>query len=131
MLRRREPSSPPRRMTAAQPQLELSEAVLVRYSRVDDEPALERLAALDSQRLPEGPLLLAELDGELAAAVPLDGEGEPLSDPFRPTAAIRELLRLRRRQIQRSLGAPVAKVPASSLRPLRRLRPAQRSVSSF
>jgi len=81
--------------------------------------------------LPEGPFLLAELDGELAAAVPLDGEGEPLSDPFRPTAAIRELLRLRRRQIQRSLGAPVAKVPASSLRPLRRLRPAQRSVSSF
>jgi hypothetical protein len=41
--------------------------------------------------------LLAEVEGELVAAAPLDGEREPLSDPFRPTANVRELLRLRAR----------------------------------
>jgi hypothetical protein len=71
-------------------------AIVIRMSRPDDRSALERLAALDSKTLPNGnAFLLAEIDGELAAALALDREGELVSDPFRPTANLRELLRLR------------------------------------
>jgi hypothetical protein len=51
---------------------------LIRYSGATDQ------AALDSRRLPEGSFPLAETDGELVAAAPLDVEAEPMSDPFRP-----------------------------------------------
>jgi hypothetical protein len=60
-----------------------------------------RLAALDSRRLPEGSFLLAETDGELVAAAALDVDAEPTSDPFRPTANVRELLRLHARHVRR------------------------------
>lgn len=82
---------------------ELLEPVLIRYSR-DGDWALERLAALDSRTLTSGSFLLAEADGELVAAAPLDLDEEPLSDPFRPTATLRELLSLRARQIRSSRG---------------------------
>jgi hypothetical protein len=66
---------------------------------------LERLAALESRRLPEGSFLLAEVEGELAAAsLGIDDE-EPLSDPFRPTANLRELLRLQAAHVRRHRGA--------------------------
>ena len=84
--------------------LELVEPILIRYSRDGDRAALERLAALDSRRLAEGAFLLAEVDGELVAAAALDVDEEPLSDPFRPTATLRELLRLRTHQIRSSRG---------------------------
>jgi hypothetical protein len=51
------------------------------------------LAALDSQRLPSGELFVAELDGQLIAAVSVD-TGAVIADPFEPTAAIVDLLRL-------------------------------------
>jgi hypothetical protein len=78
----------------------------IRRARLEDAAALRRVAALDSKQLPTGDLLVAELDGELAAALPLDG-GEPIADPFRPTAALVRLLELRREQI-RHAGPPVA-----------------------
>jgi hypothetical protein len=84
----------------------LTGPILIRYSRDDDHVALERLAALDSRKLPKGPFLLAEVGGELVAAAPLDLDAEPLSDPFLPTANVRELLKLRARHILRSRGAP-------------------------
>ena len=84
-------------------QLEL-DPIVIRQSRTGDEPALQRLAALDTRPLPEGSLLLAEIDGELVAAAPLDLDAEPLGDPFRPTAALRELLTLQARHIRRSRG---------------------------
>jgi len=78
---------------------------VIRYSREGDQAALERLAVLDSGKLGPESYLLAEVDGELVAAVALDLDEEPLSDPFRPTAGLRELLRLRTRQIRSSRGA--------------------------
>jgi hypothetical protein len=83
-------------------EVELTGPILIRYSRDDDHVALERLAALDSRMLPEGPFLLAEVHGELVAAAPLDRDAEPLSDPFVPTANVRQLLKLRARQVGRS-----------------------------
>jgi hypothetical protein len=41
----------------------------LRCAYESDAPALRWLAALDSQRVPDGPLLVAEVDGELWAAV--------------------------------------------------------------
>jgi hypothetical protein len=75
---------------------------VIRYSREGDRAALERLAALDSRKLAAESYLLSEVDGELVAAAALDLDEEPLSDPFRPTASLRELLRLRRHQIRSS-----------------------------
>jgi len=83
-------------------------AFLIRRSSVEDMPALERLAALDSRTLPGGRFLLAEVRGELVAAAPLDAEGVPLCDPFRPTAHIRDFLELQVRGLrarrERGLG---------------------------
>jgi hypothetical protein len=59
--------------------------ITIRYATPSDRPALERLAQRDSGRVPSGELLVAELDGELVAAVPLEG-GTAIADPFRPTA---------------------------------------------
>lgn len=103
--RLRDLSSRLRRLTsrdAPNAPLGLLEPLVIRYSRDGDRAALERLAALDSRALTEGAFLLAEVDGELVAAAPLDVDEEPLSDPFRPTATLRELLRWRARQIRSS-----------------------------
>lgn len=65
----------------------------IRRSRAEDAAAIERLAQLDSQRVPSGDLLLAEAGGELVAAVALTGN-RVIADPFRRTDHIVELLRL-------------------------------------
>jgi hypothetical protein len=75
-------------------------SIVIRTSRPDDQRALERLAELDERLLPSGAFLLAEVDGRLVAAAPLDVSEEPLADPFLPTAELCELLRLRARQLR-------------------------------
>lgn len=85
----------------------LDEAVALRLCTVHDDPALERLAVLDGRRLPAGRFVLAEVSGTVVASVPLRG-GPALADPFRPTAHLLPLLRLRARQLgsgQRRLAA--------------------------
>jgi hypothetical protein len=72
--------------------------VTIRPAFPDDAAALARLAALDCARVPAGPLLLAEIDGEPWAAVAL-ADGRAIADPFRPTAALVDLLRRRRAQL--------------------------------
>ena len=75
----------------------------VRRAVADDAARLERLAALDSASLPRSPLLVAEMNGRLLAALPLDG-GPSIADPFAPTAALVELLRLRSAQLHATDG---------------------------
>jgi hypothetical protein len=65
----------------------------IRHADAVDLPALERLAALDSRRLPSGELFVAEVSGSLLAAVSID-TGAVIADPFEHTAAIVDLLRL-------------------------------------
>lgn len=105
-----------RRGSPARPyQLELGGPILIRYSGDGDQPALERLAMLDSRPMPAGSFLLAEVDGELVAAVPLDSNDEPLSDPFRPTANLRELLRLQAAHVGRHRGAAALPIEPAPL----------------
>ena len=83
--------------------------------------AIRRLAELDGKPTPIGAVLVAEVAEELVAAVPVDG-GEALADPFKPTADIVALLRLRARQLRESSGArrsPLS-LPSRLPAPLRR-----------
>jgi hypothetical protein len=76
------------------------ERVVVRPSRPQDDVVLDRLAALDGARRPAGELLLAEVGGEVLAAVPVEG-GRAIADPFRPTADLVAHLQARTR-VQRA-----------------------------
>ena len=74
----------------------------MRLSRSDDALALGRLAQLDSTLYDGSQALLAELGGELVAALPLAG-GRAFADPFRRTAEVVALLELRRVQLEAPL----------------------------
>ena len=77
--------------------------IIIRPARTDDGFALHRLAALDSSSVPTGPILAAEMDGEIVAALPLDG-GRTIADPFRATAPAVALLELRAGQVATTTG---------------------------
>lgn len=74
--------------------------VRVRRFTERDIDGIRRLSALDDKPVPTGGVLVAELAGELVAALPLDG-GEALADPFKPTADIVAMLQLRARQLNK------------------------------
>jgi hypothetical protein len=79
--------------------------ILLRRSDVADLPALRRLAQLESRPLPDGYFLVAEIQGELVAAVSLEVDQPALGDPFRPTADIRRLLELQARALASGGGS--------------------------
>ena len=76
----------------------VDQPVTMRVAGPQDQAAVARLAALDSQRAPEGDVLVAEIGGELRAAVAID-DGAAIADPFRPTADVVSLLRERAAQV--------------------------------
>jgi hypothetical protein len=78
--------------------------VTLRYSSAADEHGLRRLAQLDSAEPPAGITLIAEIDGRIRAALPLDGSAA-IADPFHRGAELIELLRLRASQLGRPLIA--------------------------
>ena len=82
-----------------------SEPVTIRHAHPADLRALERLAALDSRRLPSGELFVAELDGQLVAAVSID-TGAVIADPFEHTAAIVDSLRVQASRRSRPARRP-------------------------
>lgn len=67
--------------------------LVIRPAATEDAFAVRRLAVVDSADPPTGSLLLAEVDGELWAALSLD-TGAAVADPFRPSGDFVELLRL-------------------------------------
>jgi hypothetical protein len=87
-----------------------------------DEHRLAMLAELDSSRPPAQPVLLAEVDGQLAGAISLS-DGTVVADPFRPTADVVDLLRVRAAQLGRI--RPIA-LPHSLRSWVRRAAPAWR-----
>ena len=76
-----------------------ADAVVIRSSSDADSGRLQRLASLDSAPAPQGPMLVAERDGVLVAALPMDG-GRAIADPFEPTAGLMGLLEMRRSQLR-------------------------------
>ena len=85
------------------------ERILLRRAVPQDGAVLRRLARLDSTRLPDGELLVAEIDGLIVAAVPFDGR-RAIADPFRPTAELVELLRMRLRLLDGNNDTSVARL---------------------
>jgi hypothetical protein len=65
----------------------------IRPADLADLPGLDRLAGLDSASPPTGDALVAEVGGELWAAVEID-TGAAIADPFRPSGELVDLLRL-------------------------------------
>jgi hypothetical protein len=77
-----------------------TDGVVIRRLAADDSSAVKRLAQLDSSRIPEGPLLGAEVEGRVLAAISLTS-GESVADPFARTEELRALLELRAAQLRR------------------------------
>jgi EmrB/QacA subfamily drug resistance transporter len=84
--------------------------VRIRYARQEDGAALGRLAELDSAAVPMPPLLVAELGGELRAAVSAV-DSAVIADPFHKTVPLVELLR------KRAASLTAADTPAQRRRP--------------
>jgi hypothetical protein len=102
------------------PKLPLIAAVVIRPAYPDDAATLERLARLDSRRPLTGPVLVAERDGRLLAALATE-TGTTIANPFAPTADLVALLKTRaadtalvrgRRDILRRAGASARRRPA-------------------
>jgi len=79
------------------------EPVFLRLCRVHDDPALERLAQLEGTTVRPGRYVIAEVNGTIVAAQPLDG-GAPIADPFRNTGQVLPLLQLRVEQLAGPTG---------------------------
>ena len=89
---------------------------MIRLAYADDHADLARLAALDSAAgVPAGPLLLAEVDEQLRAALSLSDESV-IADPFFPTQHLVVLLRAR------AAAAQEPRRRSAGRRPRRRLR---------
>jgi hypothetical protein len=76
----------------------VDEWVTLRFAFPDDAEALRRLALLDSATPLTAPVLVADIGGELRAALSLR-DGKVLAHPFHPSRALVQLLRARARQL--------------------------------
>jgi len=81
----------------------------LRMCKPEDDPEIDRLAALSEVPVPYGRLVVALLDGKLVAALPLNGD-PVIRDPFVKTAQLVHLLEVRAEQL-REPERPAALVP--------------------
>jgi len=77
----------------------------IRRAHAGDALALGRLAQLDSTLYSGAPALVADVDGRLVAALPLEGS-RALADPFERSAEALAMLELRRDQLARAQRSP-------------------------
>jgi hypothetical protein len=91
------------RVERAAPKVPSVSHVTLRFAFPDDERALQTLVALDSSAPPAAPVLVAEVDGMMRAALSLS-DGGVIADPFYPTEHLVKLLRTRAAHLT---GAPI------------------------
>jgi hypothetical protein len=82
----------------------VTEPITIRHSEAGDRARVLELSQLDGRPAPTGALLLAEVGGELWAAVGIE-DGAAVSDPFEPAGEVEWLLQMRAEQ-ERSVRAP-------------------------
>jgi hypothetical protein len=88
------------RVRAATPPAPREYDIVIRLARPEDCLAVAALAVLDGADEPRGRTIVAEVDGSIAAALPLDDpDGGAFADPFRRTADIVALLEARAKQL--------------------------------
>jgi hypothetical protein len=68
--------------------------ITIRRATGADHATIQRLAALDSAPAPAGEILIAEIGDQALGAIEV-ASGAAIADPFRPTAELVELLRVR------------------------------------
>jgi hypothetical protein len=91
--------------------------ITIRPGYADDQPAVARLALLDSaEQPPPSPLLLAEVDGEIRAALSLK-DGSAIADPFVLTGHVLELLRAHARALSTPRARKQRRVRRLAARP--------------
>jgi hypothetical protein len=73
--------------------------VAIRAAETGDMVALMRLAELDSHDLPNGHVLVAEVDGQVRAALEVES-GVAVANPFEATGHLVALLELRAQQVE-------------------------------
>src|SRR4051794_33793388 len=73
--------------------------IAIRLATAEDGDAMQRLAALDSKRVPAGPTLVAERDGIVHAALDL-WTGDVVADPFVATTELVALLQFRAQRLR-------------------------------
>jgi hypothetical protein len=74
-------------------------AITIRPLQEGDVEAVERLAELELRPMPAGPILLAEVDGTIEAAIGLAG-CETIANPFSASRAAVTLLHVRAVQLR-------------------------------
>jgi hypothetical protein len=81
--------------------------ITIRRATEDDDKALDRLARLDSRRLPAGPHLIALADDVPVAAISLSS-GQTVANPFTATTPVVALLEERAAHLagERSAASP-------------------------
>jgi hypothetical protein len=88
-----------RSSTARAPHVARGAVISIRIAGQEEAGATARLAALAERPVPSGRALIAEVDGEVWAALPL-ASGKAIVDPFRPSSEIQQLLMLRAAQLE-------------------------------
>jgi hypothetical protein len=73
----------------------MRDAITIRRATKADSDEIFRLALLDDRAAPKGEAMLAFVDGELRAAVPIQKRDGVVADPFHLTADVVHLLELR------------------------------------
>src|SRR6476646_5389076 len=73
--------------------------LVIRYARPDEADAVAELAQLDSSRAPRGKVIVADVKGELWAAVSVD-DGHAVANPFRPSSELTFGLLERAREVR-------------------------------
>jgi hypothetical protein len=106
-----------RLLAGARPAQNTAEAASLRLSHTSDDPAIEQLAALEGRTRTRGRHLLAEVGGEIVAALPIAG-GEPVADPFRRTAHLLPMMRSRAAQLSETRRPHLAATRALAARVL-------------
>jgi hypothetical protein len=103
-----------------------SSPITIRRATDDDARALDRLARLDSQRLPAGPHLIALLDDQPVAAISLSSS-RLVANPFAATDTVVDLLRERAGHLSGERSRDVAGRGVNALGLLRGLFPPARA----
>jgi hypothetical protein len=75
------------------------ESITIRPLREEDVPSVELLAELEERPVPPAPLLLAEVEGTIEAAISLEC-GETIANPFSESEAAVSLLHIRAAQLR-------------------------------
>jgi hypothetical protein len=91
-----------------------NEHIVIRSAREADETAIAVLGVLDGGRhMPDGHVMVAEVDGRIRAAV--DSTGTAISDPFWPSADLVSMLRVHT-QVSEQVHRPARFVRRPALR---------------